>query len=63
MIFDEETDPKTKRAKPRLLDTLSIPELKDYIVHLGEEIKRVDAEIAKREKYKNAVDSFFKKPE
>jgi uncharacterized small protein (DUF1192 family) len=62
MIFDEETDPKTKRAKPRLLDNMSVPDLKEYVIHLHEEIKRVEAEIEKREKHKNAVDAIFKKP-
>ncbi len=62
MIFDEDTDPKTKRAKPRLLDTMSVPDMKEYLVHLAEEIRRVEAEIEKREKHKNAVDAIFKKP-
>lgn len=62
MIFDEETDPKTKRAKPRLLDNMSVPDLKEYVVHLQDEIKRVEAEIAKRDKHKSAVDAIFKKP-
>jgi uncharacterized small protein (DUF1192 family) len=63
MILDEDSDPKTKRAKPRNLDNFSVPDLKEYIVHLNDEIKRVEAELAKKEKHKNAVDAFFKKPE
>lgn len=63
MIFDEESDPKTKRPKPRLLDNMSVPDLKEYVLHLQEEIKRVQAEIDKKEKHKNAVDAIFKKPE
>ena len=43
MIFDEDTDPKTKRAKPRLLDTMSVPDMKEYLIHLADEIKRVEA--------------------
>ena len=63
MIFDEDSDPKTKRPKLRVLDNLSVPELKEYIVQMQEEIKRVQAEIDKKEKHKNAVDAVFKKPE
>ena len=62
MIFDEETDPKTKRAKLRPLDNVSVPELKEYLVQLAEEMKRVQAEIDKKEKHKGAVDAIFRKP-
>lgn len=59
MIFDDETDPKTKKAKPRVLDTLSVSELQGYVAQLKEEIVRVEAEILKKEKHKSAVDSLF----
>lgn len=62
MIFDEDSDPKTRRPKPRKLDDFSVPDLKEYLVHLADEIKRVEAELEKKEKHKNAVDAIFKKP-
>lgn len=62
MIFDEDSDPKTKRQKLRPLDNVSVPELKEYLVQLADEIKRVQAEIDKKEKHKGAVDAIFKKP-
>lgn len=60
MLTDDDTDPKTRRAKPRLLDPMSVPELKEYVVHLQAEIARAEAEIAKREKHKSAADAIFK---
>lgn len=62
MINDDDTDPKTKRAKPRVLDKMSVPELHEYVVQLKEEMARVEAEIAKKDKHKNAADAFFRKP-
>lgn len=60
MIFDDETDPKTKKQKPRALDALSVPELKDYIAQLKAEITRVEADILRKEKHKAAADALFK---
>ena len=60
MIFDDETDPKTKKAKPRLLDKMSIEELRAYVSDLKNEITRVEQEISKREKHKDAMSSLFK---
>ncbi len=62
MITDDDSDPKTKRAKPRSLDKLSVPELHDYVAQLREEIARVEQEISKKDKHKNAAAAFFKKP-
>lgn len=62
MIFDDENDPKTKRAKPRALDKMSVPELRDYVAQLKEEILRVEADIAKKDTHRSAVDALFKKP-
>lgn len=61
MILDDETDPKTKRAKPRVLDRLSVDELKDYVQDLKGEIARVEEEITKKDKQKGAIDALFKK--
>lgn len=60
MIFDDETDPKTKRAKLRVLDKLSVDELAAYISGMKEEITRVELEISKREKHKAAMAGLFK---
>lgn len=60
MITDDDTDPKTRRAKPRLLDNMSVADLKEYVLQLQAEIARVEAEMAKKEKHKNAVDAVFK---
>lgn len=60
MILDDDTDPKTKRQKPRALDALSIPELRAYVEQMKGEITRVEAEIMKKEKHKAAADALFK---
>jgi uncharacterized small protein (DUF1192 family) len=60
MIFDDDTDPKTKKQKLRSLDNLSVPELRDYIQQLKNEIMRVEADIQKKEKHKAAADALFK---
>ena len=60
MIFDDDTDPKTKKQKLRPLDNLSVPELRDYIQQLKNEIVRVEADIHKKEKHKAAADALFK---
>lgn len=62
MITDDDTDPKTKRQKPRGLDKLSVPELNEYVSQLKEEIARVEVEIGRKDKHRNAADAFFKKP-
>ena len=59
MIFDDDTDPKTKKQKLRSLDNLSIPDLHDYIAQMKTEITRVEAEILKKEKHKAAADALF----
>lgn len=61
MIFDDDTDPKTKKQKPRVLDNMSVPELKEYVLQLKEEITRAEADIQKKEKHKAAVESLFGK--
>lgn len=59
MFLDDETDPRTKKAKPRVLDNMSVPELRAYVEQLREEIIRVEADIAKKEKHKAAADALF----
>ncbi|MBU6475001.1 MAG: DUF1192 domain-containing protein [Alphaproteobacteria bacterium] len=61
-MFDDDLDPKTRKPKPRPLDNLSVPELKEYILQLKEEIARAEADILKKEKHKAAADALFKSP-
>lgn len=62
MIFDDDTDPKTKKPKLRALDNMSVPELKEYVRQLKAEIERAEADIQKKEKHKAAADALFKSP-
>jgi uncharacterized small protein (DUF1192 family) len=59
MILDDDLDPKTKKAKLRVLDNMSVPELKEYVEQLKNEIIRVEADIQKKEKHKAAADALF----
>lgn len=61
MFNDDDLDPKTKRIKPRVLDKLSVDDLKTYIIDLKTEIARVEADITKKEDHKNSISSLFKK--
>ena len=60
MILDDDSDPKTKKAKPRALDNMSVPELRDYIRQMQDEITRVEADIRKKEQHKAAADALFR---
>lgn len=62
MIFDDDLDPKSKKLKIRNLDLLSVPELREYVDQLKNEIIRVEADISKKEKHKSAIDGLFKTP-
>jgi len=59
MIFDEDLDPKTKKSKPRNLDYMSVPELKDYIEDLKSEIIRAELNMNKKESHKSSAEAFF----
>ena len=60
MLTDDDVDPRSKRMKPRVLDNLSLDDLRHYIADMQTEIIRVQGEIAKKEKSKSAADAFFK---
>lgn len=60
MIFDDETDPKTRKPKLRPLDKMSVEELKAYVDDLKTEITRVEVEIGAKQKHKDAVSALFK---
>ena len=61
-MFDEDDLPKPKIASftPRGLDSLSVGELNDYTADLKIEIARVEVEILKKQKHKDAMDALFK---
>jgi uncharacterized small protein (DUF1192 family) len=51
---------KRRRLERLVLDTLGIEEMQDYIAELREEIARVEADIAGKQRHRNAADAFFK---
>ena len=53
---------KPRRLERLVLDTLGVEELQDYITELREEIARVEADIAGKQRHRSAADAFFRKP-
>jgi uncharacterized small protein (DUF1192 family) len=58
-MFDD-TDPPLKSKGPKVLDTLSIAELEDYVTALEAEIGRVQTAIAAKRAHAQAAAGFFK---
>jgi len=63
MSFLDDDRPKKKPGPQpgEILADLSVDELKARIAVYGEEIKRLEAEIAAKEKHMQAAQSFFRK--
>ena len=62
MAFDDD-DPKPAKPKglePRVLDRLSIDELRDYIAELKAEIARTEADITRKQAVRAGAEAFFK---
>ena len=56
----EDLEPRRKAPAPRELDSLSIEELKEYIVSLEAEIERVKAKIAAKQAHLAGAAGLFK---
>ncbi len=61
MVFssDEEENKQHKTEFPRILDNMSVDELKEYIAEMKLEIERVEANIEKKEASKSMADAVF----
>ncbi|MQA65505.1 MAG: DUF1192 family protein [Alphaproteobacteria bacterium] len=60
----DEDDPKPQKPaglEPRILDRLSIEELREYIDELKAEIARTEADIARKQAVRAGAEAFFKK--
>ena len=63
MLFDDDTPPPRPTRLVKLpLDRLSVSELEEYIGELREEIARVEADIDKKGRHRDAAEAFFRKP-
>jgi len=62
-MIEDDLNPQRKKAPLKNLGPLSVPDLKDYVQSLHEEIARAEEEIAKKQKHLSAADAFFKKKE
>ena len=60
---EEDLRPRTA-SKPlaRDLRTLSVEDLRAYVVELRNEMERVEAEIARRQDVRGAAEALFRKP-
>lgn len=59
--MDEEDFLPKPKFEPKILDDLSVDELREYIVELQVEIARVNQDISAKESHRQIVDSIFKK--
>jgi uncharacterized small protein (DUF1192 family) len=57
---EDEVRPRKEVTVPRTLAGLSVEELDSYVALLKAEIRRTEAEIAKRRDVRGAADAFFK---
>ena len=59
----DEEDPAPRKAPARLrdLDALSIEELEEYIAELEAEIRRVRADIDRKQRHREGVEGLFKR--
>jgi uncharacterized small protein (DUF1192 family) len=63
MIHDEDDLPRKRPQLERpVLDTWGVDELTSYIAELREEVARAEAEIARKQCYRNSADAFFRRP-
>jgi len=63
MMFDDETpQPRPARLERLVLDRLSVSELQDYIAELRAEIARVEQDIDRKGRHRDAAEAFFRKP-
>jgi uncharacterized small protein (DUF1192 family) len=59
---EEDLRPRTARAElARDLRTLSVEDLRAYVVELRNEMERVEAEIARRQDVRGAAEALFRK--
>lgn len=63
-MLNEDEQPKltSQTLAPLMLDRLGIDELRSYIGALNAEIRRVEAEMARKSDHRSAADSFFRMP-
>jgi uncharacterized small protein (DUF1192 family) len=59
-MFDDELEPRKKRAALKNLEPMSVDELSAYVDELKGEISRAENEIARKKAYATAASSFFK---
>ena len=60
---EEDLRPRTARAGlARDLRTLSVEDLRAYVLELRNEMERVEAEIARRQDVRGAAEALFRKP-
>ncbi len=59
-MLEEDMLPQKQAAKLKNLTDMSIAELEQYIEDMKDEIKRVEADIAKKKAVRDAASSLFK---
>jgi uncharacterized small protein (DUF1192 family) len=60
MINPDELDPPRPTAQAKNLESMSIQDLKNYILSLEKEIERAQAMIDSKQSHRSGADSLFK---
>jgi uncharacterized small protein (DUF1192 family) len=63
MLIDDDTEPRKKKATQKILDKMSLDELRSYIEDLKAEIERAEGEIARKDAHMAAMTALFKQKE
>ena len=58
---EQDLTPRKAPAKLRDLDSLSIEELEEYIAELETEIRRVRADVDRKQRHREGVEGLFKR--
>ncbi len=61
MFEDDAPPPRPSRLVKLPLDRLSVSELEEYIAELRAEIARVEADIDRKGRHRDAAEAFFRK--
>ena len=61
MVDEADLTPQKAPAKLRELDALSIGELEEYIAELEAEIRRVRADIDRKQRHREGVEGLFRR--
>ena len=57
----DDLEPRKPKPQPKNLEPMGVEELRAYIAELEAEIRRVEADIARKTKHRSGAEALFKK--